>query len=374
MIRVLHAVPDMNSGGIENYIMNMYRIIDRDEVQFDFLVHHEKPGFFDSEIESLGGRIFRLPVLDTKNVLAYKRGLEKLFSRGEWPVVHGHAASLAGFYLSTAERFSVQARIAHSHGASYLRTPKGYAKKLLFKGAGKHANIRLACSTEAGRYLFGDKQFYLAKNAIDSKRFSFDSDLRTHARKALGIDSDQLVVGHVGRFNLQKNHRFLIEIFSEIVKLAPDSLLLLVGTGELEASIRELVANKDLESKVKFQSVTDEPEMFYVAMDVFVLPSLFEGLPLVGIEAQCNGLPCFFSSEITREVAVSNQARFLDLDDGASAWARAAVETARCGDRADCSARVVNHGFDCAENTRKMELFYRLAAEGRLNSIGSVLD
>lgn len=374
MIRVLHAVPDMNSGGIENYIMNMYRIIDRSEVQFDFLVHHEKPGFFDSEIENLGGRIFRLPVLDTKNILAYKRSLEKLFSRGEWPVVHGHAASLAGFYLSTAERFSVQARIAHSHGASYLRTPKGYAKKLLFKKAGKHANICLACSTEAGHYLFGDKQFYLAKNAIDSRRFSFDGNLRKNARKALGIDPHQLIVGHVGRFNLQKNHRFLVEVFSEIVKLVPDSFLLLVGTGELEKSIRELVASKGLESKVKFQSVTDEPEMFYAAMDVFVLPSLFEGLPLVGIEAQCNGLPCFFSSEITREVAISNQARFLDLEDGVSAWARAIVDAACCGNRTGYSDLVANHGFDCAENTRKMQLFYRLASEGRLDLIGSVLD
>lgn len=126
MIKVLHAVPDMNSGGIENYIMNMYRIIDRDTVHFDFLVHHNSRGFFDDEIEELGGRIYRLPVLDNKNVISYWHELKRLYSGNKWDVVHGHAASLAGLYLFAAENAGVRARIAHSHGASYLRTPKVY--------------------------------------------------------------------------------------------------------------------------------------------------------------------------------------------------------------------------------------------------------
>lgn len=374
MIKVLHAVPDMNSGGIENYIMNMYRIIDRDTVHFDFLVHHNSRGFFDDEIEELGGRIYRLPVLDNKNVISYWRELKRLYSENNWDVVHGHAASLAGLYLFAAEKAGVRARIAHSHGASYLRTPKGYTKKLLFKTAGIHANIRLACSTEAGKYLFGDRQFYLAKNAIDSERFSFNQDDRDRIRRSLGIVPGQLLVGHMGRFNLQKNHQFLIEIFEEIVRMKPDSCLLLVGTGERESSIRNLVSSKGLNGKVIFQSVTDEPQAYYSAMDAFVLPSLFEGLPLVGIEAQCSGLPSYFSSEITKEVVISDIAEFLDLNAGPVAWAQQIVGASSCINRRAYADRAAIHGFDFRDNTKKMTDFYLAAATGRFESIGSILD
>lgn len=372
-LHVLHAVPDMNSGGIENYIMNMYRGMDRSSIQFDFLVHHSQRAFFDDEIESLGGSIFRLPVLDDKNALHYMHALSQLFSEHQWPIVHGHIASMAFFYLGAAERAGIPVRIAHSHGTSFLHTPKGYAKRMLFKGAKRHANVRLACSTEAGRYLFGDSPFYLAKNAIDSVRFSFNADARRRIRSGLGIGEETLVVGHVGRYNLQKNHSFLVNVFDEVGRLNEDSRLLLVGTGELEGDVRRQVFGLGIEDRVMFQNVTDEPEAFYSAMDVFVLPSLFEGLPLVGIEAQCNGLPCAFSSEITHEVAISDLAFFIDLRAGARSWAERIVDLGRNARRDGYASAVADHGFDIARNNALMTQFYHAVAKGGAAAVASIL-
>lgn len=364
-VRVLHAVPDMNSGGIENYIMNMYRLIDRDKVQYDFLVHHAERGFFDDEIESLGGTIYRLPVLDSYNVPRYLRDLKLLFDDGSYEIVHGHAASLAYLYLGAAERSGVKNRIAHSHGASFLKTPKGYAKRLLFMGAKKHANIRLACSTEAGKYLFGDSPFQVALNAIDPKRFAFDERCRAGARSELGIACDSFVVGHIGRFNLQKNHSFLLDIFKQLKQLRPDSVLLLVGKGELKEAVKKKVRTLELEESVLFVDVTQQPEKYYCAMDCLVMPSLFEGLPLTGIEAQCAGLPCFFSTSITREVSIGALANFIDLSEGDEGWAREVLSS--CVDEIDrsgCWRLAGKAGYDVRANAEKMQRFYESLACG----------
>lgn len=372
-LRVLHVVPDMNAGGIENYIINMYRGMDTNEIQFDFLVHHSRRAFFDNEIEERGGRIYRLTVLDNKNVLNYHSQLSDLFTTHDWRIVHGHAASLAYFYLGAAERSGVPVRIAHSHGTSFLRTPKGYAKRLLFKSAKIHANVRLACSTEAGKYLFGKDSFYLAKNAIDSARFKFDPIARSRQRRCFGIGDKDLLIGHIGRFNLQKNHRYLVEVFSEVLKIKENAYLILVGSGELEQEIRKQVGELGISDKVIFQPVTKQPEAIYSALDVFLLPSLFEGLPLVGIEAQCSGLPCFFSSEITRETAISPLAHFLDLEAGPVAWAQTIVSTSADKDRIQYASMAAKYGFESTVNNEKMRRFYLEVAERGVNSIDSLL-
>lgn len=374
MIRVLQVVPNMGAGGIENYIMNMYRSIRQYGIQFDFLVHHEREAFFDSEIEALGGRIYRLPVLDDKRILRYKKDVNRLLASKEWNIVHGHIASLASFYLKEAESVGIPCRIAHSHGSSFLKTPKGYAKYLLFKGAKSHANVKLACSTEAGRYLFGNETFYLAKNAIDARRFEFDADKRAKIRSQFGWSDENLVIGHIGRFNLQKNHAFLLDVFSRLIKSRPDARLLLVGAGETRESVKHRVDKLGLNGKVIFKEVTEDPVAYYSAMDVFVMPSLFEGLPLAGIEAQCSGLPCYFSQEITREVAISENVFFLDLADGDDSWAHA-IEANLCNvKRQGVSELARKHGFDCGTNTEKIANLYHCLNEGRLDSVGSILD
>lgn len=365
MLRILHVVPDMNSGGIENYIMNMYRRINRDIIQFDFLVHHADEGFFDREITSLGGNIYRIPVLDDYNLLKYKNALKELFASERFSIVHGHAASLAFFYLGVAEKVGVPFRIVHSHGTSHLNTPKGYAKKFLFKGAKTHANIRLACSTEAGKYLFGNTDFFLARNAIEAERFKFDIAAREEVRADLCISDDEIVLGHIGRFNLQKNHSLLVDVFAEYHKSNPKSILLLVGKGELKDKTAEKITSLGLDEDVRFVDVTSVPEKYYSAMDVFALPSLFEGLPLAGVEAQCSGLPCVFSSAITREVEIGGQARYVDLSEDPRKWVQEIEDlTASLANRSECWRLGSSAGFDVNANTKLMESFYLRLANG----------
>ena len=326
-IRILHVVPNMNSGGIENLIMNLYRNIDRTKVQFDFIVHYQKRGFFDEEIEKLGGRIFRCTIREDNNIIKYIRDLRTIFKENpEYKVVHGHMASLGFIYLKIAKKYGVPIRIAHSHGTSFLKTIKGYIKFLTFKLIKYQANVRFACSTEAGKYLFGEKRdFQFIPNAIDMEKFAYNEQVREEVRKELGIKS-QLVIGNVGRFNLQKNQIFLLEIFQQIVSKEKDARLLLIGTGELEDTIQQKIKELQLEDNVQLLGVRKDVDRIYQAMDIFLMPSLFEGLPLTGVEAQANGLRCYFSDTITKEVSISNNIEFLSLDLTAKEWAEAILQ------------------------------------------------
>lgn len=320
--RVLHVVPNMNSGGIENLIMNIYRKIDRDKLQFDFIVHYNKKGVFDDEIEQLGGKIYRFPVMEDKNLLKYIKDLNRFFkTHKEYKVVHGHMASLAYLYLGAAKRNGVPVRIAHSHGTSHLKSLKGYCKYIMFKFAKYNANYYYACSTEAGNYLFGKKrQFEFIPNAIELNKFSYNEETRKKVRKELKLD-DKIVIGHVGRFNLQKNHDFLIDIFKSIYEKNKKCILLLIGVGELEEKIKQKIKDYNLEDNVLMLGLRRDVDKLYQAMDIFLMPSLFEGLPLTGVEAQASKLKCIFSSEITKEVRITDNIEFIDLSLGADKWA-----------------------------------------------------
>lgn len=312
-IRVLQVVASLNAGGMENYIMNLYRMVDRSKVQFDFVVHHAAIGLYEEEIQELGGRVYHFTVLDDKNVIKYISELNRFFGEHrEYRIIHGHLSSLAVFYLGVAKKYNVPWRIAHSHGAGFLHTLKGTAKYLLFRTTKWNANVRLACSTEAGKYLYGKDSFEFVPNGIDVDRFTFDEKKRNEMRRKLGI-CDEYVIGHVGRFNLEKNHEYLLQIFKEVQQKTPNVKLLLLGDGELFSEIHKLAESLAIKDKVIFAGVHKDVENYYQVMDAFVLPSLFEGLPVTGIEAQYSGLPCFFSDEITREVEICPNAKFLKI-------------------------------------------------------------
>lgn len=314
MIRVLQVVSVMDAGGMENYIMNIYRKIDRTKVQFDFLVHHKREGFFDKEIKALGGHIYYCSMLDDKNVFKYISDLNKIFAENNYKIVHGHLSSLALIYLGIAKKHKVPYRIAHSHGAGHLKSLKGYAKYFMFKGAKIFANKYYACSSEAGKYLFGNKKFEFLPNGINPNRFIFNKNNRDEIRNQYNLDG-KFVVGHTGRFNLQKNHIFLLNMFKLFHDKNPNARLLLLGGGELENSIKSETNRLGLNDFVIFAGVQKECEKYYHAMDVFVLPSLFEGLPVTGIEAQYAGLPCIFSDEISKEVKITDNVQFIGISD-----------------------------------------------------------
>lgn len=326
-IRVLQVVASLNAGGMENYIMNLYRMIDRTKVQFDFLVHHAAIGLYEEEIERLGGRVYHFTVLDDKNIFRYFSELSSFFcEHTEYKIIHGHLSSLAVFYLGAAKRHNVPWRIAHSHGTGFLHTRKGMAKYLMFRTTKWNANVRLACSTEAGKYLYGKDSFEFVPNGIDIDRFTFDEKKRMKMRKLLNLESNY-VIGHVGRFNLQKNHEYLLNIFQKVAKKIPNAKLLLLGDGELFSKVKNIAEQLGIKDKVVFAGVHKDVENYYQAMDVFVLPSLFEGLPVTGIEAQYSGLPCFFSNEITKEVKICDYVYFLEIGDkNINLWVDALVQ------------------------------------------------
>lgn len=319
-VRIAQVMGYMNGGGVEQVVMNYYRHIDRSRVQFDFLVCEGSGMVPREEVESMGGRVFTVPPYG--DVAGYQRALISLFREQGWGIVHSHMNALSVFPLRAAKRAGVPVRIAHSHSTAGRGEPvKNALKAVLRTQASRYPTHRMACSRYAGEWLFGKgAEFDVLYNAIDLPRFSFSAEARAKARAELGLVGGTFAVGHVGRFMPQKNHMFLLEAFARLVELRPDSVLLLVGFGGAEARAESWARERGLADKVMFLGQRDDVGRLYQAFDAFALPSLYEGLCLVGVEAQAAGLPCFLSDRITREVDVTGTCRFLPIDDPA-AWA-----------------------------------------------------
>ena len=322
MIRVAQVMGYMDGGGVEQVVMNYYRHIDRSRVQFDFLVCEGSGMVPRDEVESLGGRVFMVP--SYKNLSCYMRELERLFREERWSIVHSHVNALSVFPLRAAKRAGVSMRIAHSHStAGKGEFAKNAVKTVLKRFSNVYPTHRMACSRYAGEWLFGKgADFGILYNAIDLSQFLFDAEARAQARADLGIVGGQTVIGHVGRFMPQKNHRFLIDAFALAARRRSDLVLVLVGAGEGEESARSLAVELGVASRVMFLGQRSDVDRLYQAFDAFALPSLYEGLPLVSVEAQAAGLPCLLSDRITREVDVTGTVRFLPIDDPA-VWAEA---------------------------------------------------
>lgn len=342
-IRVAHVMGKMVGGGVEQVVMNYYRHIDRSRVQFDFLVDADSTLVPREEIESLGGRVFEIPPY--QHVLEYQRELVTLFRKQGWQIVHSHINALSVFPLRAAKKAGVPVRIAHSHStAGKGEHVKNVLKAILRTQSNRYPTHRMACSRYAGEWLFGkEADFEVIYNAIDLSRFTFDAEVRAEVRSELGVSDGQLAIGHVGRFMPQKNHRFLIEVFTEVAHRRDDSVLLLVGTGEDESKTKSKVDEFGIADRVMFLGQRNDVNRLYQAFDVFVLPSLYEGLGIVAIEAQCAGLPCFLSDQITREVDVTDTVRFLPICESIL-WADALCDVTP-GNR----ITVQTEGFACYE-------------------------
>ena len=310
----------MNGGGVEAVVMNYYRHIDKSKVQLDFLIDSDSTLVPREEIESLGGRVFEIPPY--QHVIEYQRELQRIFKQEGWKIVHSHINALSVFPLRAAAKAGVPVRIAHSHSTSGKgEYAKNALKAVLKTQSNRYPTHRFACSRFAGEWLFGkDANFEVVYNAIDLNSFRFNVEAREQARADLGLVGGQFVIGHVGRFMAQKNHPFLIDVFAEVAKRRDDVVLLLVGTGETEASVKSLVDERGLTDRVMFLGQRSDVNRLYQAFDAFVLPSLYEGLGLVGVEAQVSGLPCLLSDAITREVDVTGECKFLPIDSPA-VWA-----------------------------------------------------
>ena len=359
MTRILQIVPNMHSAGLENLLMNIYRNVDRNKIQFDFLVHYSGKYDFDDEITEMGGKIYHFPVMEDKNIVRYYLELIKFFKQHpEYKVIHGHMPSLGFIYMNAAKKAGVPVRIMHSHNASASNNLKGKVKGIAVKFAKYPSNYLLACSEKAGEFQYGKSEFKVMHNAIDAKKFSYNPKIRDEVRKELGL-FDEIAFLHIGRFTKQKNHNFLLDIFDAFLKLEPNSKLFLMGEGELLQEIRELVINKKLSDKVIFLGVRKDAWRIYQACDMFLLPSLHEGLPVVGIETQAAGLMSIMADTVTTEVDITGLVRFVPLESSAAEWANEIQAIRKSGiERTDTYEKIVEAGYDMCHEASKIQDMY----------------
>lgn len=356
MLRVLQVVTHMNRGGLETMLMNYYRNIDRTQIQFDFLTHREYDGDYGKEIISLGGEIYHLPVLNPFS-RKYKKSLADFFdSHPEYRVIHVHQDCMSSVILKNAKKRNIEVRIAHSHSTSQDKNLK-YLIKMYYRRQIPYAATHLfACSYAAGKWMYGDHQFTVLNNAIDTEKFQYDAKKRKIARERLKVQKQELLVGHVGRFCYPKNHSFLIDIFNAIQKKIP-SKLILVGDGELKNDIEQKVKMYGLEDKVLFTGVISDVSEIMQAMDVFVFPSNYEGLPVTLIEAQASGLPCLISDRVSLECRITDLVEQVALTKSPEEWAKQAVKAAKL-ERKNTASEVRNAGFDIKVSAKYLQEFY----------------
>ena len=363
MIRVLQVVKAMDRGGLETYLMNVYRNIDRQKIQFDFMVHRKKPGAYEDEIKQLGGEIYRI----TSRRDSYKKNIQELndfFSiHTQYKIIHMHESSMSYIEpLKIAHKHGVPVTIMHSRN-SYVTTGKlsiilHYFNRLFLI---KYITDFFAISDTAAIWMFGKKNFKvnkvkLLKNGIEVERFKFSKEKRQQLRDHMNIGKNEIVIGHVGRFSPQKNHIFLIRVFERICEINNNYKLLLIGDGEEKERIRGIIEKSPIKNKIIIMDSTPFINELYNVMDIFALPSLFEGLGRVLIEAQCNGLKTIATKgKIPNEVKMISTFEFVDLQ--ISSW----VDTILKSEikRVDNSSEIIAaKGYDMKQIAKQLELFY----------------
>ncbi len=359
-MRVLQVLGGLNRGGAETMVMNLYRAVDKSRVQFDFIIHSPKENAYRQEIEALGGRVYVFPRLTAKNVRRYRRHWDTfLGEHPEYRILHSHVRSYAVVFLGIARRHGLTT-IVHSHSTSNGSGAKARVKGLLQRPLRKRADYLFACSRISGEWLFGKRaveapNYRMIKNAIDTERYRVSAAVREQTRRALGVEN-AVVYGHVGRLSEPKNHPFLLRVFRELATENPDAVLLLVGEGGCRAAIEAQVKELGLEHRVILTGARSDVPQLLSAMDVFLFPSLWEGLPVTVVEAQVAGLPCLVSDTVTEEVAVSAAVTYLPIDRGTACWVEAA--RAAVGKRFDVIDDIRRAGFDVHRSAEELTEFY----------------
>ncbi len=376
-IRILNLFTIMNRGGAETMVMNYYRKIDKSKVQFDFLVHRQERGAYDDEIEAMGGRIYRMCPIYPQNFGKYKKMLKSFFDEhSEYKILHSHMSELGCYAFMEAHKRGIKVKICHAHNAP-VKSGMNLKEKgqLLFRDYFKkkmlpYSDFLFVCGEEAGNWLYGPKnkeRFIMMNNAVDAQKFRFNPTSRQETRNELGLDDD-FVLLNVGRFNPQKNHSFIIDIFSELNKKHPKSKLLLAGNGELENEIKSKVKSLGLDDKVIFLGLRDDIHKILSASDVFLFPSLYEGLPVTMVEAQSSGIRCFISDAIPSQCILSDDVTVMSLNNSAAQWADEILTFSGGYNRLDRYEHIANKNFDISSNAKWLEEFYISQYQKNYNS------
>lgn len=360
--RIAQVIGKWVGGGVEAVVMNYYRHIDKSKIQFDFICDEDSTNIPYEEIENLGGRVILVPPY--QKIFKYLNRMTKIFKENKYKVVHSNINALSIFPLFCAKRTKVPIRIAHSHSTTNKKEWKKNLIKNILKPFSKlYANRYFCCTEHAGRWLFGNRFFEngnveIINNAIDVDLFKYDENKRKEKRKELKIEENTMVVGHIGRFVAQKNHMQLLDIFEEIYKRNNNSKLLLIGQGPLQIDVEKKVFEKKLQDNVIFLGQRSDVNELYQAMDIFVLPSLYEGLGMVLIEAQCSGLPCVASTEVPSIAKITDNMSFISLNDKTENWANIITERFNKTIRKSCCKEVQEKGYDIDIQVKKLEEKY----------------
>lgn len=380
-VRVLHVLGNTNLGGAESRIMDLYRHTDRNRVQFDFLVHSGEEGFYEKEIRELGGRIFRVPRFRIYNYFSYRKALKEFFQEHhEFALVQGHMTSTAAIYLPIAKKAGVKKTAAHARSAGVDKGLKGTMTRFLRRNLADKADYLFTCSELAGISVYGEKAVQEGKtifipNAIDCAGFTFDPEKRKKMREELGL-TDAIIIGHVGRFHYAKNHEYLLRVFAELCRMsagAGDSTaetgadqkyhLILLGEGPLMEDTRKLAEELGVADRVHFLGNHKNIADYYQAMDYFVYPSRYEGMPGTIVEAQASGLPCLMSDTICREVIVTELVETMSIEKEPKVWAeglqrRIDALVSKQENREKYAAKMAAAGFDVQAQAERMMRFY----------------
>ena len=365
-IKVLQIIGDVVGGGVETVIMNYYRNIDKTKIQFDFVVHKGALLQYITQVKNYGGKVYEITSYKS-NILKYTYEIYKIIKENNYEIVHSNMNSLSGFPLFAAYLAGAKVRILHNHTtdnpAEGIRT---VAKRILRPFARLFANQYWACSKLAAEWMYGKNtvtngKITIINNDIDLEKFKFNKEKREKLRKKLGIENC-FVIGHVGRFVKTKNHEFLIEIFNEVLKQKSNAKLLLIGDGNLKSLIEAKVQNLGIEKAVIFLGVRNDVADLYNVMDVFVFPSLYEGLGMAVIEAQVNSLPTIVSIAIPAEAKISEYIKFISLQQPLKDWLNE-VENAKRKEL-NISDELLKK-FDIREESKKLENLYLKLIKGK---------
>lgn len=359
-IRILTITPALNlCGGIENYTMNYYRNMSND-IYMDFITHEIKDEQYKKEIEEKGGKVYLFSTIDFKNLGQFLRQLKEFFNNHhDYDIIHCNMANAAVFYFYYAKKYGINVRIIHSHQNNYADKFLHKLRNIPLIHLGKKlATHNFACSKYAGDFLFGKNNYYIINNAIDTEKFKYNENKRKEIRKKENLNEDELLFANIGRFCNQKNQLFLIDIFNLIHKENENTKLFLIGRGELKDKIKQKIKEDELEDCIVIKEPIKNVNEYLQAIDALVMPSLYEGLPVIGVEAQCADVKCFFSNAITQETKISNETIYIDLQNCAEEWKNIILKKLEKTERKDKTAELTQKGFNIKTESQKLEKLY----------------
>lgn len=365
MVRVLHELGNLDGGGVARLLYDYYKHMDHEKIHFDFIIGTDiENGILEEPLKNMGCKIFKIPS-PKHGLREYRKSLDKIMREGNYDIIHSHKATRGTLFLYYAKKSGIKVRIIHSHIASSEDTSlKGKLLTTVLLPMNKYLATHLfACGIDAGKYAWGEKmlnsdKICIMRNAIDIDKFSFSEEIRDNKRKELGLEN-KFVVGCVGRLERQKNQKFLLVAFAKLIKKRKDAILLMIGRGNDEKELKQLASELNILEYVRFLGIRKDVSDLLNVLDLFVLPSLYEGLPVVLIEAQTNGIPEIVSDKITREVNITDLISYLPICGTEDNWAlgmeRCKIDLAK---RSEYYKQVAEAGYDIRMESLKMQNFY----------------